>query len=44
MKVIKEHIKANSFKQFYLLYGSEEYLKKLYRINLKMRFSVMAVI
>lgn len=35
MKVIKEHIKTGSFKQFYLLYGSEEYLKKLYRDKLK---------
>lgn len=35
MKVIKEHIKSGSFKQFYLLYGSEEYLKKLYRDKLK---------
>ncbi|MDF2944331.1 MAG: hypothetical protein K0S01_3189 [Herbinix sp.] len=35
MKVIKEHIKTGSFKQFYLLYGSENYLKKLYRDKLK---------
>jgi len=35
MKVIKEHIKSRSFKQYYLLYGSEEYLKKLYRDKLK---------
>lgn len=35
MKVIKEHIKSGSFKQFYLLYGNEEYLKKLYRDKLK---------
>lgn len=35
MKVIKEHIKSKSFKSFYLLYGSEEYLKKLYRDKLK---------
>jgi len=35
MKVIKEHIKLGSFKQFYLLYGPEEYLKKLYRDKLK---------
>jgi DNA polymerase-3 subunit delta len=35
MKVIKEHIKSGSFKPFYLLYGSEEYLKKLYRNKLK---------
>lgn len=35
MKVIKEHIKSGNFKQFYLLHGSEEYLKKLYRDKLK---------
>ncbi|MDF2538193.1 MAG: hypothetical protein K0S76_1214 [Herbinix sp.] len=35
MKVIKEHIKSGSFKSFYLLYGSEDYLKKLYREKLK---------
>jgi DNA polymerase-3 subunit delta len=35
MKVIKEHIKSGSFKSFYLLYGSEGYLKKLYRDKLK---------
>lgn len=35
MKVIREHIKSGSFKQFYLLYGSEEYLKRLYRDKLK---------
>ena len=35
MLVIKEHIKSGSFKQFYLLYGSEAYLKKLYRDKLK---------
>lgn len=35
MKVIKEHIKLKSFKQFYLLYGSENYLIKLYRNKLK---------
>lgn len=35
MKVIKEHIKTGEFKRFYLLYGSEEYLKKLYRDKLK---------
>lgn len=35
MKVIKEHIKKGSFKRFYLLYGSEEYLKKLYRDKIR---------
>jgi DNA polymerase-3 subunit delta len=35
MKVIKEHIKSGNFKPYYLLYGSEEYLKKLYRNKLR---------
>lgn len=35
MKVIREHLKSGNFKQFYLLYGSEDYLKKLYRDKLK---------
>lgn len=35
MMVIKEHIKSGNFKQFYLLYGSEDYLKKLYRDKLR---------
>lgn len=35
MKNIKEHIKLNQFKPVYLLYGTEEYLKKLYRDKLK---------
>jgi len=35
MKVIKEHIKTGEFKQLYLLYGSEDYLKKLYRDKLR---------
>lgn len=35
MKVIREHIKTGNFKQLYLLYGSEEYLKKLYLDKLK---------
>lgn len=30
MKIIKEHIKSGAFKPVYLLYGSEDYLKKLY--------------
>lgn len=34
MKVIKEHIKSGDFKQFYLLYGTEAYLIKLYRDKL----------
>lgn len=34
MKVIKEHIKSKNFKQFYLLYGGESYLIKLYRDKL----------
>lgn len=35
MKVIKEHIKSGLFKQFYLLYGSEPYLIRLYREKLR---------
>ena len=35
MKNIKEHIKNKEFKRVYLLYGTEEYLKKLYRNKLK---------
>lgn len=35
MKNIKEHIKQNSFKSVYLLYGAESYLKRLYRDKLK---------
>ena len=35
MKNIKEDIKTREFKRVYLLYGSEEYLKKLYRNKLK---------
>src|SRR5699024_7701657 len=30
MKIIKEHIKSGTFKPVYLLFGSEDYLKKLY--------------
>ena len=35
MKNIKEDIKNKEFKRVYLLYGTEEYLKKLYRNKLK---------
>ena len=35
MKTIKEDIKSRQFKRVYLLYGTEEYLKKLYRNKLK---------
>lgn len=35
MQVIKEHIKSKNFKPFYLLYGSEDYLKKLYKDKLR---------
>lgn len=34
MKNIKEHIKLHQFKPAYLLYGIEDYLKKLYRDKL----------
>lgn len=35
MKTIKEHIKTNQYKPVYLLYGTEDYLKKLYQGKLK---------
>lgn len=35
MQRIKEDIKANQFKPVYLLYGTEDYLKKLYQDKLK---------
>lgn len=35
MNTIKQHIKLNQYKPVYLLYGSETYLKKLYRDKLK---------
>lgn len=35
MQVIKEHIKSNSYKPVYLLYGEEAYLKNLYKKKLK---------
>lgn len=35
MKVINEHIKNNTFKQVYLIYGEEEYLVHQYRDRLK---------
>lgn len=35
MQNIKEHIKRNEFKPVYLLYGAEDYLKKLYKNKLK---------
>lgn len=35
MNTIKEHIKTNQYKPVYLLYGTEEYLKKLYQQKLK---------
>lgn len=35
MNVIREHIKSGNFKQFYLIYGNEPYLVKLYRDKLK---------
>ena len=35
MQLIKEHIKNNQFKPVYLLYGTEDYLKKLYQDKLK---------
>lgn len=35
MKTIKEHIKQNTYKPVYLLYGTESYLKNLYKNKLK---------
>lgn len=35
MNTIKQHIKQNEYKPVYLLYGTEGYLKKLYRDKLK---------
>lgn len=35
MQNIKEHIKLNQYKPVYLLYGTEAYLKKLYKNKLK---------
>lgn len=35
MQRIKEHIKTRRFSRFYLLYGEEDYLKKLYKNQLK---------
>jgi len=35
MKIINEHIKSNEYKNVYLLYGDEPYLKKQYRDKLK---------
>lgn len=35
MKNIKEHIRLNQFRPVYLLYGTESYLKKLYKDKLK---------
>lgn len=35
MQTIKEHIKSNKYKPVYLLYGSQDYLKKLYQKKLK---------
>lgn len=35
MQVIKEHLKQQTFKPVYLLYGTEDYLKKLYKTKLK---------
>lgn len=35
MKTIKEDIKAGTYRRAYLLYGTESYLKKLYRDKLK---------
>lgn len=36
MNTLKEHIKSNKFSPVYLLYGEEDYLRKMYRDNLRM--------
>ena len=35
MKVISDDIKKGEFKSVYLLYGEEDYLKRMYRDRLK---------
>ena len=35
MNIIKQHIKDKQFKKVYLIYGSEAYLKRLYKNKLK---------
>lgn len=35
MNIIKQHIKNNEFKNCYLLYGTESYLKRLYKNKLR---------
>lgn len=35
MNTIRQHIKNNEFKQVYLIYGTETYLKRLYKAKLK---------
>lgn len=35
MNTLKQHIKTNKFSPVYLLYGEEDYLRKMYKDNLK---------
>ena len=35
MKILNQHLKSGHFKQVYLLYGSEDYLRHQYRDRLK---------
>lgn len=35
MNTLKQHIKTNSYERFYLLYGTEAYLKRFYKNKLK---------
>ena len=35
MKTLNEHLKTNTFKNVYLLYGDEAYLRNQYRDKLK---------
>ena len=35
MKTLNQHLKSGNFKQIYLLYGSEDYLRRQYRDKLE---------
>lgn len=36
MKILSQHIKSGEFKSVYLIYGSEDYLRKQYRDKMKL--------
>ena len=40
MKTLNEHLKKKTFKNVYLLYGDEAYLRNQYRDRLKQRESM----